>query len=612
MSRTRRTLTIAALLLATVPVVAQDDATWNKVEDMLVKTQDVLVLDKTDKAPSRKPNKNPVYGDWMVRHQLSDPQNLNPYTSSDAGASDVTGHILETMLLPHHEPPFDLRGHLAVGYPEISEDKLTYTFTVRENARFADGKLLSAADVHFSIKTILNPKVLAPHSRNYYASIMDVKQLSKYQISFFMKEAYFRNDVSLGLLDVIPKHYYDPDGLMDNVTVAELKDGSWESGPNAEAVDRFAEQFNQNFNRVILGTGPYVLKNPEEDLVTGQKVVLSRNENYWGAGIDLPNGPGYLDRILFKTINNQDAAFIELTNGNLDLHTLKPLEFKEKSWSPEFLDQFLKVVEYRGQYNYIGWNNKHPIFKDKRVRRAMTLLTDREGMVKNLLFGLGEVIVGPVHRTRPEYNVNIKTLPFDSDAAIDLLLEAGWSDSDSDGLLDKKIDGVTTMFKFTMLVNSGNQLRKDIALTLQGECADLGIEVEVRELDWSVFLEDVKAQRADAYVLGWRYSLAYYPDPYQIWHSSQAKDGGSNSVAFTNDEVDQILETYRQTFETEKRKELLYRFQEIIHEEQPYTFLWNPRSTRAYSRRYQNVNWYSIGGDQAEWFVKPGARLYSN
>ena len=108
--------------------------------------------------------------------------------------------------------------------------------------------------------------------------------------------------------------------------------------------------------------------------------------------------------------------------------------------------------------------------------------------------------------------MNIEPLPFDPEAALDLLEETGWTDSDSDGLLDKVIDDVKTPFKFTMLVNSGNQMRKDIALTLQAEIADVGIEMEVRELDWSVFLDEVKNQRAEAFVLGWRYSLAYYPD----------------------------------------------------------------------------------------------------
>jgi len=609
MPRSLSGLIIAGFLLLG-PAEAEND--WQKVEDMLVGTQDVVVLDGMDPAPILNPNPDVQYGDWLVRHQLSDPQNLNPYTSSDAGASEVTGNIFETMLLPEHDPPFALQAHLAEGYPEISEDKLTYTFTIRKDVHFSDGKPLTADDVHFSMKTVLNPKVLAPHSRNYYSSVADVIQHDRYRITFVLDEVYFRNDVSLGLLEIAPRHFYDEDGLMDNVTVKELKDGSWETGPNADAINRFAEQFNQNFNRVALGSGPYMLLNPEEDLITGQKVVITRDDNYWGKGKDLSTGPGYVNKVVFKIINNQDAAFIELTNGNLDYHKLKELEFKEKSWSDEFISRFLKVVEYRGAYDYIGWNNKHPIFKDKRVRRSMTMLTDRGGMIRNLLFGLGEIIVGPVHRTRPEYNNNLQPVPFDPDGALDLLAEAGWTDSDEDGLLDKVIDGEKTPFKFTMLINSGNQRRKDVALTLQAELDDIGIEMEVRELDWSVFLEEVKSQRAEAFVLGWRYSLAYSPDPYQIWHSSQSKDGGSNSISFINEEADQILESNRKTFDFEKRKEMLFRFMEIIHDEQPYTFLWNGRQVHAYSRRYQNVNWYQSGGDQGEWFVKPEARLYAN
>ncbi len=591
---------------------SQEPADWKKVEDILITTQDVVVLDGIEKAPTRRPADNPVFGDWLVRHQLSDPSNLNPYTSSDAASSDVTfSNIHETMLHPVLDPPFELEGKLAEGYPEISEDKLRYTFTLRKDANFSDGKPVSADDVHFSMKAILNPKVLAPARRNYFASVQDVIQHDKHRITFVLKEPYFRNDVSLGLMEVIPRHFYDPDGLMDNVTVKELKDGSWETSPNAEVVNRFADQFNQNFGRAAMGSGPYALVNPDEDFVTGQKCVITRNTDYWGLG-KTTRGPGYVDKVLFKTINNQDAAFIELTNGNLDYHELKPLEFREKSWSPEFVERFYKAVEYQGSYYYIGWDNKHPIFRDKRIRKAMTLMTDREGLVRNLLFGLGEIIVGPVHRTRPEYNNDIEPLPYNPDAALDLIDEAGWEDTDSDGLLDKEIDGTRIPFKFTILVNSGNQVRKDVALTLQAELADVGIEMNVRELDWSVFLEEVKSQRAEAFVLGWRYSLTYYPDPYQIWHSSQSEDGGSNSISFINEEVDEILETYRKTFDFEKRKQMLRRFQEIVHEEQPYTFLWNPRVTSAYSRRFQNVIWYSAGGDTRDWFVKPEARLYAD
>ena len=132
MPRSLSGLIIAGLLLG--PAEAEND--WQKVEDMLVGTQDAVVLDGMDPAPILNPNPDVQYGDWLVRHQLSDPQNLNPYTSSDAGATEVTGNIFETMLLPEHDPPFALQAHLAEGYPEISEDKLrTYNLTFDEVAR---------------------------------------------------------------------------------------------------------------------------------------------------------------------------------------------------------------------------------------------------------------------------------------------------------------------------------------------------------------------------------------------------------------------------------------------------------------------------------------------
>ena len=109
-------------------VHADDDAAWDTVQDILMNTQDIVVLDGTEKVPLRydEEGEEAAYGDWMVRHMLSDPQALNPYTSSDAGASTVLQHIFDTLLYSDHEPPYELRGKVAKGYPQISEDKLSY------------------------------------------------------------------------------------------------------------------------------------------------------------------------------------------------------------------------------------------------------------------------------------------------------------------------------------------------------------------------------------------------------------------------------------------------------------------------------------------------------
>ena len=586
---------------------------WNKVQTILSESKDTVVLDGTDKAPLKYDGTDePVFGDWMVRHALSDPENFNPYTSSDQGATQVHTYVFESLLEPEYDPPYTQRGFIAADYPVISDDHLTYTFTLRRNVRFADDVPLTADDVLFSMKVIQTPTVRAPHLRNYYSAIMDVRKLGEYEISFVCREPYILNDLFLGSFDILPRHFYDPDGLLDPVPITSLIDGSWEAGEHVDRVRLFGDRFNQDFNRKMLGSGPYFVADWENDVVTGQKVVLSRNDRYWGRDVDRLPATGNVDKVVFKIINNLDAAFIELTNGNLDIHGMKPLEFKEKSWSPGFVERFMKGIQYAGGYTYIGWNNDHPIFRDRRVRQAMTHFTDRDGMVRNLLFGLAETVESPIHKFRPEYNHDLQPYAYDPERALALLNEAGWTDSDNDGMLDKEIDGASTPFRFEFLVNSGNQLRKDIALTLQSALEDVGIDCQVRELDWSIFLERVKNKDFAAVTLGWTggTGLRFPPDAYQIWHSSQIAGNGSNFISFRNDESDAILTAYRKEFDVDKRIEMYRRFQEILHEEQPYTFLWKSRVASAYSRRYHGVNWYPAGAVTQEWWVEPADRLY--
>ena len=603
----RMTTTLLGLVCALLSVgrVAAEEVAWDKVQGILSSTKDIIVLDGTEKVPLRYTGENaPEYGDWMVRDMLSDPENLNPYTSSDAGVTTVLQFIFESLLYAENEPPYALKGQVAKDYPQISEDKLSYTFELRKNVHFADGHPLTAEDVLFSMKVIKNPRVLAPHLRNYYVAVKEARQEGLHKITFACDTPYFRNDLMLGGFEILPEHFYDPDGLMRSVPIKSLIDGSWEEGEHVDRVERFAEQFNQNFNRNVLGSGPYLIEDFERDVVTQQKVVLTRNPDYWGADEKALPAHGFVDRMFFKIINNTDAAFIELTNGNIDYHGLRPLEFKEKSWSDDFVSRFLKGVEYSSGYVYIGWNNKHPIFRDRRVRQAMTYLTDKEGMIENLLFGLGEPVLGPINKFRPEYNHDLEPYSYDPDRALDLLEEAGWNDSDDDGVLDKVIDGEKVPFSFEFMVNSGNQTRKDIALTLQNELQEIGVDCQVRELDWSIFLQRVRSKEFAAIVLGWTGSLRFAPDGYQIWHSSQTEGDGSNAISFINPEVDRILEDYRQEFDLEKRIKMYRRFQEILHEEQPYTFMWKTRVARAYSRRFAGVNWYPGGAELKEWWVE--------
>ena len=544
----------------------------------------------------------PITGDWLVIHSLSDPEQLNPLTSNDASSSEVLGFIFES-LLTRDPRTLEFKPYLAEARPEISNDKLSYTFKIRRDVRFQDGRPATGEDVLFSLKVIKCPLVNAPFLRVYFNSVVDAQLLDPYTIRFLTKEPYFLNESVLGQsIIVLPRHHYDPDNLLKDISIRDLlKDPSQLN----ENVRKFADNFNRNYNRNPMGSGPYKFYRWK----TGQEVELIRDPNYWGMG-----KPGidqaYLDRIKFRVVNNMDAALIRLKSGSLDyMEVLQPVQHVRGTGSERFKREFEKYEYYAPTYSYIGWNNDHPIFRDKRVRQAMTYFTDRQQIVKSVLFGLGEVVDSHIYLFRPEYDKSLRSYPFDPQKGLALLNEAGWSDTDGDGVLDKVIDGKKVPLRFEIKVNAGNAVRKSVALVLLDELKKHGVAASVRELDWTIFLNDVKNHHFDAVVLGWQMSTTE-PDAYQVWHSSQAANKGSNAISYRNGRVDQILEQYRREFDAQKRIQLYKEFQQIIHEEQPYTFLYVAKRVSAVHRRFQGVKVFPDGLRPIDWWVPLARQKY--
>ena len=178
----------------------------------------------------------------------------------------------------------------------------------------------------------------------------------------------------------------------------------------------------------------------------------------------------------------------------------------------------------------------------------------------------------------------------DLEKAKQLLAEAGWKDTDGDGILDKEIGGKRVPFKCEFLINAGNETRKNIALLLKEEAKKVGVEIDVRSLEWSSYLEKIKKHDIDIYYQAWVSPVPSPPDLKQIWHTS-AYEGGGNYIGFgfETPESDKLIEQTRTELDEKKRNELYKKFQELLYEEMPCIFLVTGKNKIAIHKRFRGV-----------------------
>jgi peptide/nickel transport system substrate-binding protein len=510
-------------------------------------------------------------GDWLVWCLSSEPENLNPLTSTDGYSQWVlfgglkNGSVFES-LLEYDLDELKLRPLLAEGY-QMSDDGMIITFRLRPDVHFSDGVPITTDDIIFTYQTLKNPKIDAAPAANYYIRVKDVVKVDDRTVKFEMSEPYFKALEIAGTLPIIPKHIYnftDP------------------------------KQFNDRRSDPV-GSGPYVF----EKWDVGRQIVVRRNERYWG---QRPK----LEKIVFRIITNDIAALQSLRSHEVDMTEPTSEPFIELSKNETFKKDFqcLSYWSPMGGYSYIGWNNDSSFFKDKRVRLAMTHMINREYIRQYISKGLPEIVAGPFYVLGKQNDPNIKPWPYDLDKAKQLLDETGWKDTDGDGIRDK--DGIPFRFKFMTV--SGSPIIERIIRIIKDDAAKIGVDIIIDPYEWSVFLERVKTRQFEAYSASW--GGVVEEDPYQIFHSSQIGNRASNSVGFNNPEADKLIVEARQTLDENKRNQLYHRFAQILHEEQPYTFMFTRPELRFIDKRFHNVKIHKLGIDEREWYVPKDLQQY--
>jgi peptide/nickel transport system substrate-binding protein len=504
----------------------------------------------------------PAYGDMIIRGSIGDASVLLPVLASDSASFDITGLIYNGLV--RYDKDIRLEGELAEKW-EISPDNLKIRFFLRKDVKWQDGKPFTAKDVEFTYKLYIDPKTPTAYATDFL-KVKEFEVLDDYTIEVTYDKPYAPALGSWGQ-SVLPAHLLEG----QDVTQSPLK-------------------------RHPIGTGPYRFG----EWTTGEKIIVNSNHDYY-------EGRPYIDRVMTRMIPDPATMFLELKAGRLDQMGLSPLQYQRQTDSQWFKDNFAKYRYLTFAYSYLGYNLQDWKFKDRKVRQALTTAINRESIVQGVLLGLGKVTNAPYNPDTLWYNHNVKSYPYDPEKAKAMLAEAGWKDTDGDGILDK--DGKP--FEFTIITNQGNETRKNAATIIQKDLKEVGIKVNIRVLEWAAFLKNfINKRNFEACLLGW--SIGIDPSQIDIWNSQKTSEKELNFITYQNPEVDKLLDLGASTYDLQERKKYYDKFQEIIAEDQPYTFLFVQDALPIISSRFHGVKPapIGIGYNFIQWYVPKALQKY--
>ena len=459
--------------------------------------------------------------------------------SSDSASSDVYGLLFVALI--RYDKNLNIVPWAAESY-EVLENGQLLKFTLRPGILWEDGVELTAEDVAFTYRTMIDPKTPTAYAGDYL-KVSDFKVTGKYTLEIRYDKPFARC-LETWLRYILPKH------VLENEDLRSTK-----------------------YSRAPVGGGRYRFK----EWAAGSRIVLEANPRYF-------LGRPHVDQIVFSTIPDLTTMFLELKAEAVDMMSLTPQQSVFQSRDDAVSGRYNLFRYLNFSYTYLGYNHESPLFKDVRVRQAIAHVVDKKAIIAGALLGQGESTIGPYVPGTWAYNTDIQDYPTDIATAMKLLAEAGWT-RDAMGIL-RNAKGLP--FVFSIMTNQGNEQRIKTAIMIQSQLKELGMQVSIRTVEWATFFSQfVNKGYYDAVILAWTTPLD--PDLYDVWHSSRMRPAGLNFMKYGNAELDDLIERGRKIFDRAERKKIYDRIQEILHHDQPYCFLYVPYALPAVHKRFKGV-----------------------
>lgn len=502
-------------------------------------------------------------GGTLINAMTGEPGGLIAMVAGESAASAIAGHIFNSLL--KYDKNLELEGELAKSW-QVSSDQKTITFKLKPGMKWADGKPLTSADVLFTWQLVTDDKTRTPYGSDYkLVSQAEAPDPLTFRVTYL--QTYAPALESWAGLHILPKHLLQGQDI--NTTA---------------------------FARKPVGSHYYQL----DQWTTGQQISLKRNPL-------ATQGPARIERLVSRIIPDKASQFLEFVADNIDVMDLNPIQYSRiLPARPELTQKIARYQELDNNYTYLGFNLKHAPFDDIRVRQAINYAIDKQELIDGVLLGLGQPIASPYKPGTRWSNPKLQPYPFNPQLAKELLAQAGYQDTNGDGILDRQGKALS----FEILTNQNKQ-REMSAVLIQRRLKEIGIDVRIRVLEWASFVgRYIKTGDFDVVILGW--SLSLDPDQYNIWHSSQQAPGKFNFIGYQNRNVDQLLEQGRTELNPDKRMPIYHEFSKLLLEDSPIVYLYAGYGLPAIHKRVKGIDNPAppagIGHNSHAWYIPASLR----